>query len=325
MSKRLLLTSVSAVAISAFQALPASAADLPPPGMTYKAPAAAAPPDTWTWWVEGGAQGVFGPDPSVPNLTPAFTTPPSRWGWDAAGGFDYRFAGPWHILGDFRYGQNRSRASSSNPLRAFLPTTSAATVIVAGTNTATHKEYNWDADFMVGRDIGIGTDAQIDFGVRVAEIHGVTNGLAQWNAVTSSTPVHEVFAYQQSSTFLGAGPRVAVQGSIPLASAWSIDYEAGAAGLASMTGLTQTVQGSGLAFFCAAGCPVAVNSTKTTMVFNTDGTLGLSYAITPNAKLSIDYHVDAYFDALPVVSNTGNVTNANRIYQGPSLRLTYRY
>jgi hypothetical protein len=106
---------------------------------------------------------------------------------------------------------------------------------VAGTNTATRKEYNWAADFMVGRDIGIGTDAQIDFGVRVAEIHSATNGLAQWNAPTSSTVVHESYAYQQSSTFFGAGPRIAVQGSIPFAPAWSIDYEAGAAALASVT------------------------------------------------------------------------------------------
>jgi hypothetical protein len=53
--------------------------------------------------------------------------------------------------------------------------------------------------------------------------------------------------------------------------------------------------------------------------------LGLSYAITPNTKLSIDYHVDAYFDAMRVANSAGNVTNANRIYQGPSLRLTYRY
>ncbi|MGH6671925.1 MAG: Lpg1974 family pore-forming outer membrane protein [Xanthobacteraceae bacterium] len=324
MSKRFLLTTVSALAVSAFQALPvlpASAADMPPPGMSYKAPAPAVPPDTWTWWVEGGAQGVSGGLPYVPNMTPAFATPRPGWGWDAAGGFDYRFAGPWHILGDFRYGQNRSRTGSSNPLF------STSSVTFVGANSATRREYNWNADFMVGRDIGIGSDAQLDFGVRVAEIHGATSGLAQWNAVTSSGPVHLSDAYQQSSNFLGAGPRVAVQGSIPFASAWSIDYEAGAAGLASQTSLAQTIQASPsfLPLLCTVSCPVAVSSTKTTMVFNTDGTLGLSYAVTPNAKLSIDYHVDAYFDALPVVNSAGNVTNANRIYQGPSLRLTYKY
>jgi hypothetical protein len=321
MSKRLLLTSVSVLAVAAFQTLPASAADLKPPGLSFKAPEPFAPP-TWTWWLEGGAQGLAGGDPHVPDLTPGFAAPLASWGWDVAGGFDYRFGGEWHVVGDFRYGQNRGRTGSSSPLQA-----TSSSAVVAGTNAGTRREYNWDADFMVGRDIGIGRDLQIDFGVRVAQIRSDTNGLAQWNVPSSSAVVHESFAYQQSSAFLGAGPRLAVQGSIPFASAWSIDYEGGAAVLVSLTSLTQAVQASPAfaSFFCAAGCPVPVGSTQTRTVFNTDAMVGLGYAITPNAKVSLNYHIDAYFDALSVVDGAGNITKANRVYQGPSLRLTYKY
>ena len=55
----------------------------------------------WTWWIEGGGQGVIG-DPYVPGLSPAFDAKPSNWGWDAAAGFDYRFNGYWHVSADFR-------------------------------------------------------------------------------------------------------------------------------------------------------------------------------------------------------------------------------
>ena len=50
-----------------------------------------------------------------------------------------------------------------------------------GTNTATRREHNWEADFMVGRDLGIGSrQPKRKFGLRVADIWGQTNGTANW-------------------------------------------------------------------------------------------------------------------------------------------------
>ena len=60
-------------------------------------------------------------------------------------------------------------------------------------------------------------------------------------------------------------------------------------------------------------------------VFNADGMLGLGYAFSPNIKLSANYRVDAYFDALRVVNSNNGVSNVNRIYHGPNLRLTVQY
>jgi hypothetical protein len=60
-------------------------------------------------------------------------------------------------------------------------------------------------------------------------------------------------------------------------------------------------------------------------VFNTDAMLGIGYAFSPNAKISLNYRVDVYFDALRVIDITNNAVNVTRLYHGPSLRLTVQY
>ena len=53
--------------------------------------------------------------------------------------------------------------------------------------------------------------------------------------------------------------------------------------------------------------------------------VGVGYAFGPSTMLSLNYRVDAYFDALRVVNSSNGVTNVNRIYHGPNLRLTVQY
>jgi hypothetical protein len=73
-------------------------------------------------------------------------------------------------------------------------------------------------------------------------------------------------------------------------------------------------------------------------VFNPDAMVGLAYAFSPTMKLAFNYHVDAYFNALRAfgaggqpppttiglvtVASPGNPTYVDRIYHGPSIRLT---
>ena len=137
------------------------------------------------------------------------------------------------------------------PISTFVP------IPIGGSNTAEHKENHWLADFMVGRDLGLGRGlpSTMRFGVRVAEIRGKTTGSAQWNRVpttaftavftcpTTAAPARYCVThkrdYTQDSSFFGAGPRIEFDGSIPLAPRWSIDYMAG---LAALYGRRTTIQ-----------------------------------------------------------------------------------
>jgi hypothetical protein len=310
------------------------AADLPPKPLPMKAPPAAVVPPAWTWWVEGGGQAVIG-DPYVPGLSPAFDAKPNKWGWDAAGGFDYRFNGYWHVSGDFRYGQNKRNLNS---IQAGCIGSTSCNTLMTGSNSATRKEYNWVADFMVGRDVGLGLgDSQVKGGLRVAQIRGSTNGNISWvpTAAVTIGPSH----YTQTNKFFGVGPRVDLEGNIPLGGAWSIQYMAGLAGLFADRSTSQfaftPLNSSG--FPCHTGCPINAATSSNGFVFNPDAMIGLAYAFSPNVKLAINYHVDAYFNAFRAfgaggvpppslgslaVASPGSPTSVDRIYHGPSLRLT---
>ncbi len=334
-SRRVLLAGVSSIAL-AVSASAVVAADLPVKAPMYtKAPPLT--PKPWTFWIEGGAQAVIG-DPYVPGLIPPFDAKPNRWGWDVAGGFDYRFDGVWHISGAFRYGQNRRSMTS---IQNGCIGSSSCNTLMTGANSATRKESNWVADFMVGRDVGLGLgQSQIKAGVRIAQIRGTTDGDINWlttNPIITIGPSN----YSQTNKFTGVGPRLALEGNAPLGGAWSLDYQVGVAGLFASRSTTQTASTplDNFGFPCFAGCPLNASTSSNGFVFNPDAMLGVAYAITPNMKLAVNYHVDAYFNALRVfgpgnnppiflgstaTGGTGSPTYVDRIYHGPSIRLTIR-
>lgn len=256
---------------------------------------------------------------------------PKRWGWQGAVGVDYRFAAsPWHRSADFRYMENGSNSGSSRETAIFSGIISPAGP-VTGSNAATRKEDNWETDFMVGRDLEIGSPAQLKFGLRVADIWGQTTGVAAW-AFKVGSPVAVAFSqtsnYQQTNKFLGVGPRAAIEGSVPLQGAWSIDYNGGVAGLFGRSSVNQTVgvvtTGPGVSA-CLSGCPIAVSSGSDVFVFNADAQAGIAYSFTPTAKLSLNYRVDGYWNALRTFNSAGNPTNVSRVYSGPTLKLTVAY
>ena len=334
MMKGVLLVSVSSVALAA-SAPAVMAADLAPRAFVTKAPFLE---PSSTWWIEGGLQTLSGGDTAIAGFNnPGFVTPATTSGWNIAGGVDYRLDAWWHVSAAYRYGRNKSRTTNGAPIAVFgVPTTPAATSIIplafAGSNSASHEETNWVADFMVGRDIGLGLGkSQVKFGVRVAEIRGKTNGSASFQVPTAatSTPafITHTRSYQQTNRFLGAGPRLAIEGSAPIGGAWSVDYMGGVAALYGHQSVNQTVTVANIGGVanCLAGCPINFGSIDDGFIFNTDAMLGLGYAFTPYAKLSLNYRVDAYFNALRVIDANNNVDNVNRVYHGPNLRLTVNY
>ena len=204
----------------------------------------------------GGGLGGGGGIPRQFNLTPTI-------GWEAAAGFDYKFANnsPWHVSGQFRYGEGgktsgAANSSGSNTLAALLapiplPPQAAGTVI-SGSNAvaASYKEYHWLADIAMGYEIVFGGPAtayasapavlQIKGGIRTEEFvaRGNTSNTLNISVAIPPQPIPVIgnnFNIATSTltdtrtTFLGAGPLIGLEGSIPFFGNWTFDYTGDAA------------------------------------------------------------------------------------------------
>ena len=60
-------------------------------------------------------------------------------------------------------------------------------------------------------------------------------------------------------------------------------------------------------------------------MFNADAQAGIAYAFSQSAKLSLNYRVDGYWNALRAFNSAGSPTNLSRVYSGPTLKLTVAY
>ena len=176
------------------------------------------------------------------------------------------------------------------------------------------------ADFAVGRDIGLG-QTQLKVGLRIAEIEAKSSGNGVFNVpafVPISAPlVANPFGFAQNSRFAGAGPRLGIDGSIPLGGGWAFDYLGGVAALIGARSLD--VAGGGVA--AAAGF-ADFGSSDLATVLNLDAQAGLSYWLTSSLKLSASYRFDGYWGALKTFNGNGTVINQDRFSTGPMLRLT---
>jgi Legionella pneumophila major outer membrane protein precursor len=325
-SRQILLASVSSIVVLAVAAPGVMAADLPAaPEYIAVPPPVPAAPAAWTWWIEGGAQQVLG-DPFVPGLVPSFDAKARNWGATGGGGFAYRFTDVWVLDFDFRFGATKGTTNSTQIACLGTPTFGCFTPL-SGPNTATHKEDNWAADFMVGRDIGLGGNTtQIEGGLRIAEIRGKTDGNTVLHSATGFAT--SINAYSQKNYFFGIGPRVAVDGNVPLGGPWSLQYMVGVAGLFAHRSTDQTASFTtvGVPTTCLPyGCALNGSTSSDGFIFNPDAMIGIAYAFSPTVKLTANYRIDAYFDALRVLNAAGVGTYTNRIYHGPNLRLTWQF
>jgi hypothetical protein len=297
----LLYAGVSAVALTV--AVPElRAADLgPPPAAIYKA--AAAPSPIVTMFIEGGALWTGGrggfietiTDNVFPNVRPGI-------GWTGAAGIDYQWAGsPWHLNVGFRYGKSKEKKGT------FAATTTPSTI--AGYAV---REEHWVADFMVGRDLGIGLGkSQIKFGLRIADLSRTADS-SGFNSSSSSNTI------RARSTFFGIGPRVALDGSVPLGGAWNFDYGVGAAALFGTRKYSQDEGG--------LNNPIEhETATKGGAVFNADVSGALAYWLTPRFKLAVGYQFDGYWKGLLVDVSDDNRQTVNRFYHGPFIRATGKF
>jgi len=280
--RRLLYATVSLVALAA--ASPQVRAGDRPPAIVARGPLAS-DPGRCAWWGEGGAT-----KPSGPNVhfgQPGGDAGSLKLGPEAAAGFDCTFGvSPWHVSADVRYGMGQQQTRASNLRGVFLVPSGAALpgapsllvpVNANGTGTITHREDHALADFAIGRDIGLG-NSQLKLGLRIAEIEARTTGFGQFNvpafAIISPPLIPRPFDFAQNSRFVGAGPRLGLDGTVPLGGGWGIDYLAGVAVLYGARSLD--VNGSG----AVSGANVNnMGALDAAAVFNLDAQAGLSYQL----------------------------------------------
>jgi hypothetical protein len=327
-ARQLLCVSVSIIALMA--ASPQVRGDEVRPATVVARPAPPSDPGRCEWWGEGGAFDVFGRDAHFGAL--GFDAGRSKWGPEGAVGFDCRFAmTPWHVSAQVRYGSVQQSGSFNSRGTFFVrsglgvPGVPSGLVPVAGAGrgTFTNKEDHGLADFAVGRDVGLGLgQTQLKVGLRIAEIQARTSGSGAFSvpafaAISPPLGAPRPFGFGQNSRFVGAGPRVGIDGSVPLGGGWAFDYLGGIAGLVGTRSLD--VEGSG----SAAGAGFAAFGTSDmTTVLNLDAQAGFSYWLTSNLKLTAAYRFDGYWGALKTFNASGTVTNQDRFYTGPLLRLT---
>ena len=329
--RRTLSVSVSTIALAGASST-VLAADLP-----VKAPPVTPPPrDLWTWWFEGGAfrteqDTFFGLSAPLNGVSP-------KWGWEAAVGFDYRMAAfsPYHLSGQFRYGAAK-RSSTFSRTESFLGGTSTpfsrstSPIVGTGTGSGQVKEHHWLVDFAVGRDFALGSGmAQVKFGIRVAELYSklTANEFFFGSFGPGSTSVSGNISFSNRSKFLGVGPRLGIDGSLPLGGSWSLDYLGGVAVLIgnqkldATTSTAQLLYNGGPTTIVTAQSANSLSSSDTKAIFNLDAQLGISYWVTRTFKMTASYRFDGYWNALKTIDQNGNTSNEDRFYHGPMLRAT---
>ena len=290
------------------------------------------------------------------NLTP-------KVGWEAAAGFDYHFANsPWHASMQFRYGEGGKTSgtvtsSGSVDLAALIAllggnnnNINSGTFGGSDTFSSTYKEAHWLADFAVGRDVfGSGRDAmQVKGGIRLAgytdNLNSVDNNnifatfnpgipfLGNNGPVITSFGTNTQTLTQTRDSFLGAGPKVGIEGSIPFAGNWTLDYLGDAAILfgtertSTTTTVNTVVTPAVLGALIGNGNSVNTNTAQRyTSMFSGDLQVGVGYWITPQMKLAASYRADAMIH----VQNTdlAGVTTftPDRVWHGPRLTLTGKF
>jgi hypothetical protein len=284
-----------------------------------------------------------------------------KLGWEAATGFDYRFANsPYHVSGQFRYGEGgktSGTASSSGiidpALLALLGgggSLTGATIGGSETFAANYKESHWLADFAVGRDVfGTGASAmQVKGGIRIAEFVARTHTTDNTNSffnlaapiafpgpggiLISSLSSSTVNLEDVRNSFLGAGPRIGIEGSVPFAGNWAFDYLGDAAVLfgtqKQLTTTSSVTTISPAILSILAGGNNSINSStaqRFATVFNADIQVGVSYWFTRNVKLGVSYRLDALINVQN--QDTTPVTNLtpDRYTHGPRVAVTGQF
>ncbi|MBC9983271.1 Lpg1974 family pore-forming outer membrane protein [Bradyrhizobium campsiandrae] len=286
-------------------------------------------PGQFRAWIEGGAiwsggDPVFNTYSSNNNVTGVFDLTP-KVGWETAIGFDHRFAGsPWHINGQFRYGEG-GKTDGTRTIGFLLPGG------VTGTQTfgAAYKETHWLADLAVGHDIaGHGPDAlQLKAGLRIAEFTARSSDSNVQAGTAGGLSITQSNFDDTRASFLGAGPLIGLEGSARFARQWSFDYSGDVALLlgrqqSQITTRSLFIGGPPLTVFdqVATG-----NDRQFAGVLSADIQVGVSYWLTQNLKLGASYRLDTFINVFNETGRSNSGFTPDRYTHGPRVTLTGQF
>ena len=174
---------------------------------------------------------------------------------------------------------------------------------------------------------------QVNFGIRIAEIKATNrvDSTASFTVIENGIPSGSESSSRQDEdvrSFLGIGPRVGIEGMIPLWGAFGFDYSANAAVLWGHSKIAfELVSAFSLnspdAIISASGITSGSQWSKKATVLNGDIQAGFSYWFTPNMKLGVSYRLDAFTNVLRAFPSDDPAV-LDRYYHGPKVTLTGR-
>jgi hypothetical protein len=278
---------------------------------------------------------------TCPPFNPKGATDPSVFPWvgaTGAAGFDHQFAGTrWHINGEARAGVSWGKDSFTTALSILDDDPAFPDGITASANTeAKLTEWHWIADLGMGYEVFSGrAPLQVKFGLRIAEVAARTKVQTDGTLIVYDAGVVDTTASFSSEakilrSFLGAGPRLGIEGEFPLWANWVLDYKGDAAILFGNTKISAdsnfAISAAGPGFAFSANFPFNSYWSKPIYVWNFDMQAGIGWWVTPNWKMSASYRVDVFLDALR--QNPDDLLPAqsiDRYFHGPKLTLTGRW
>jgi hypothetical protein len=229
-------------------------------------------------------------------------------GWGIGGELGFRPAdSPWSFVGRVRYGESNKEHDDSTYYTTFT----------ASRAKADHREHQIIADLEIGRDVGLGAldnDIRVFAGIRFANFKG--KGSYSNNYSGFVTPTGSDVDIRRE--FTGIGPRIGFDATLPLGDQFGLDI--GAAG-AALFG-KQKFDADGTAYSGFLSTQVDDHRSKRVVVPNLEASAALSWLITDNAKFSLGYRVDSYFDVYDNGDINGSRDEGDRIIHGPFVKFT---
>lgn len=248
------------------------------------------------WWLSAEGQflmfGGDAPESSGLNVDP-------ETGWSGAAEFGIQqYGSPWSAVARVRYGQSDKQSAAYGGYYA---------------TTSQYEESHAIVDLEIGRDVGLGSllgenaTARVHGGVRFARFEGDMSGTYSsfYGAGNGST----------EHTFTGIGPRVGIDADVPLTGNLSADVGASGALLFG----TRKTEGTYSSFYGSG----SFSRRDNVVVPNVEASAALTYLLGENAKLSVGYRVDQYWNVLDTNPSAGGGTQeGDRTIHGPFFRVT---
>jgi hypothetical protein len=149
--------------------------------------------------------------------------------------------------------------------------------------------------------------------------------------VVSSFGTTAVTTTNQRASFLGVGPRLGVEGSVPLPGKWAFEYLGDAALLFGTERSSSTVTNSLTATPAVLNALFGGGSVTTTTarqyagLFNGDLQFGISYWVSPNVKVTGSYRLDAFIHLFNESGAAAANLTPDRYIHGPRLAVTGQF